>query len=99
MTVRLPLIITKLGALTNFRCQQVFSGSYSETATKDLDNDVAEEDLIAEHYDYYSDSDLEDAEDLQAMCGLNNIDATTNRPQGKMRYLWVFPNPFIHFLI
>ena len=44
----------------------MFSGNYSETATKDLGEDIAEEDAIAEHYDYYSDSDLEDAEDLEA---------------------------------
>ena len=44
----------------------MFSGNYSETATKDLDEDIADEDVIAEHYDYDSDSDLEDAEDLKA---------------------------------
>jgi len=44
----------------------VFSGNYSEAATKDLDEGTADEDLIAEHYDYDSDSDLEDAEDMKA---------------------------------
>ncbi|KAF9647701.1 hypothetical protein BDM02DRAFT_3187778 [Thelephora ganbajun] len=45
----------------------LFSGNYSETATKDLDEDIADEGAIAKHYDYNSDSDLEDAEDLKAM--------------------------------
>ena len=44
----------------------MFSGNYSETATRDLDEDIADEDAIAEHYDYDPDSDLEDAEDLKA---------------------------------
>jgi hypothetical protein len=48
------------------RSSPVFSGNYSEAATKDLDEDTADEDVIAEHYDYDSDSDLEDAEDLKA---------------------------------
>lgn len=43
----------------------VFSGNYSEAATKDLGDDTVDEDAIAEHYDYNSDSDLEDAEDLK----------------------------------
>jgi len=43
----------------------VFSGNYVETATKDLDEDIVDEDTIAEHYDYDSDSDLEDEEDLE----------------------------------
>ena len=46
--------------------QLVFSGNYSEAATRDLDEDTTDEDAIAEHYDYESDSDLEDAEDLKA---------------------------------
>lgn len=37
-----------------------------EAATRDLDEDIADEDVIAEHYDYDSDSDLEDVEDLKA---------------------------------
>jgi len=48
------------------RSQLVFSGNYAETATKDLDDDVVDEDAIAEHYDYDSDSDLEDEEDLES---------------------------------
>jgi hypothetical protein len=44
----------------------VFSGNYSETVTRDLDEDTVDEDAIVEHYDYGSDSDLEDAEDLKA---------------------------------
>jgi hypothetical protein len=40
----------------------VFSGNYPEVVTKDLDEDV-----VAEHYDYNSNSDLalEDVEDLK----------------------------------
>jgi len=48
-----------------FRSPPVFSGNYSEAATKDLDDDTSDEGAIAEHYDYDSDSDLEDAEDLK----------------------------------
>ena len=64
---------------------------------KDLDDDGAEGEAIAEHYDYYSDSDLEDAEDPQAACGWNDINTTTNKPPGKMRYLLVPPYSSIHF--
>ena len=71
---------------TNFRSPQVFSGNYSETATKDLDDDVAEENAIVEHYDYYPDSDLEDAEDLQATGGSSGVDPTTNQPHRKIYY-------------
>jgi len=45
---------------------QVFSGNYAENATKDLNEDIVDEDAIAEHYDYNSDSDLEDEEDLES---------------------------------
>lgn len=45
----------------------MFSGNYYEAATRDLDEDIADEDVIAEHYDYGSDSDLEDPEDPRAM--------------------------------
>ena len=44
----------------------MFSGNYAETATRDLDEEVVDEDAIAEHYDYDSDSDLEDEEDLES---------------------------------
>lgn len=64
----------------------MFSGNYSETATKDLGEDIAEEDVIAEHYDYYSDSDLEDAEDLEATQDSNDTDVAANRPQDAIRY-------------
>lgn len=47
------------------RSSPVFSGNYSEAATRDLDEDIADEDAVAEHYDYDSDSDLEDAKDLK----------------------------------
>ena len=47
------------------KSQPVFSGNYSEAATRDLDEDIEDNDAIAEHYDYDSDSDLEDAEDLE----------------------------------
>lgn len=46
------------------RSPPVFSG-YSEAATRGLDEGIADEDVIAEHYDYDSDSDLEDEEDLK----------------------------------
>ena len=51
---------------TYSRYPSVFSGNYSETATRNLDEDIVDEDAIAENYDYGSDSDLEDAEDLKA---------------------------------
>ena len=34
--------------------------------------------MTAKHYDYYSDSDLEDADDLQATRDSNNIDTTNS---------------------
>ena len=43
----------------------MFSGNYAENATKDLDEEIVDEDAIAEHYDYDSDSDLEDEGDLE----------------------------------
>ena len=67
----------------------MFSGGYYETAMKDLNEDVVEEDAVAEHYDYGSDSDLEDAEDLQATEDPSNIDTTINRPQNPTRYFQV----------
>ena len=67
----------------NLRRQLVFSGNYSETATRDLNEDVMEEDAIAEHYDYDSDSDLEDAEDL--MTTENSLNHS--RTQDTARYL------------
>ena len=45
------------------KSQPVFSGNYFEAATRDLDGEIEDDDVIAEHYDYGSDSDLEDAED------------------------------------
>ena len=45
---------------------------------KDLDEVVAEEDEIVEQYDYYSDSDLEDTEDLG---DLNENATTDDRPR------------------
>ena len=49
--------------------QPVFSGNYSEAATRDLDEDVEDNDAIAEHYGYDSDSDLEDAEEPPPLRG------------------------------
>ena len=57
-----PYLISRVYLL---QIQPVFSGNYSEAAIKDLEDDVADEETIAEHYDYDSDSDLEDAEDLR----------------------------------
>lgn len=55
----------------------------------DLDEDVVEEDAIAEHYDYYSDSDLEDAEGPQATGDSDDTHATTDGSQDAARYFRV----------
>lgn len=69
----------------DFSHQPVFSGNYSESATKDLDEDATDEDEIAEYYDYDSDSDLEDAEDLDMVGGLDDCTAD-DRSQDTNRY-------------
>jgi hypothetical protein len=68
----------------------VFSGNYSETTTKDLNEDVVEEDAIAEHYDYDSDSDLGDEGDFEAAEASSRGDKT----QDTTRYFGVFPVAF-----
>ena len=45
----------------------MFSGNYAETTTRNIDEDILDENAIAEHYDYDSDSDLEDEEDVESM--------------------------------
>lgn len=44
----------------------MFSGNYAENATRDFDEGIVDENAIAEHYGYDSDSDLENEEDLES---------------------------------
>jgi hypothetical protein len=87
--VNLPRFTRFLSGCADLRYLLVFSGDYRENATRDLGVEIAQQDAIAEHYDYDSDSDLEDAADLNAAERSDDGPASSGL-QATIRYSYIF---------